>query len=220
MSKKDMIIKFLEILIFLLFLKFNEIKNYFYPLNYFTQEEIRNLPIEIPLDNQLINLLESKNHIDYRKYIYYVNKYYHRNLNIKFNYLLDFYEIEFLFVIFLWPVIFIYVLYKYTQLKKTNNFKEQHNYFYELYKEKNLLNIKIYLTFILLITMFGNLSYNLPYILALILLYALIKITIIILYKHYLFICKLNKIHFITRDGITYLYKDELNKFLKSISNL
>jgi hypothetical protein len=221
MTQQQLIINLLEIIILIFFLKSNEIKNYFYPAKYFSEDEIKNLPIELPLDDKLINLLKlnNVNKINYTKIFSYIKKYYPNNLDIKFNFLFDFFEIEFLFVIFLWPIISIYVLYKYVKLKKNNNFKQQHVNFYELYKEKNLLNIKIYFTITLLFSMYFNKTYYLISFCSF-LLYTIITLIIVILYKHYVFIQQLNKINFVTRDGITYIYKDQTNEFLDIINNI
>lgn len=212
------LIKLFYFLSFLFLIKFQEIKNYFYPLAKFTKEEIKNYPIEFILNNELIDILKEKTIIsddNLQKIFSYINKYYNNNFNISFNYPLKKYKIEILYLLFLFPISSVYIIYKYLKLKKSHNFNFQHEDFDNIYMEKNLLIIKIYL-FLNSIVFFLLNKFTFNFIFFLI--SFIINIFIIKLYKHYIFIEKLKNINFIKRDGILYIYKYELNRLLEIIN--
>lgn len=214
------LIKLFYFISFLLLIKFQEIKDYFYPLPKFTQEEIKNYPIEFTLNNQLIVIIKEKTIIsddNLQKIFSYINRYYNNNFNISFNYPLKKYKIEILYLLFLFPISSIYIIYKYLKLKNSHNFKIQHKDFDNIYIEKNSLVIKIYLLLNSIVFFLQN-SFTFNFIFFLI--SFIIKLLIIKLYKHYIFIEKLKTINFMKRDGVLYINKSQLNLFINIIDNI
>ena len=201
----------------LFLLKFYEIKNYFYPMVEFTEEEIKTYPIEFQLNNELIGILNKKitanniKHINLDKIFSYIRIYYNDNLSISFNYPLKNYKIDVLYMIFSSTISSIYLLRKYFKLKKSNNFKERHKHFDMIYMEKNLPIIQIYMIWGFFVSLIRN-TFNISFVFFL--LCFVVYIFIIKLYKHYMFIEDLKTINFMERDGVLYINKYDLNKFL------
>jgi hypothetical protein len=201
------------LLITLYILSYNKIKNYFYPIEKFTEDELKNYPIEIPL-NELNNILGKYNN-QLPEFISYINKYYN-SPPISFNYPFKAYKIHIIYFLFFFPFTAIYILYKYFQLKKHNNFKVRHEDFNNIYMKKNLFIIKIGL-FLNIIGDFILNFYIAIYLSIFTIIFFFIRIFIIKLYKHYIFISQLKKIHFSSRDGVIYINRDHLNYFINVI---
>lgn len=172
-----------------------------------------------------INIIQITN-INLEGIISYINTYH--NKNISFNFLMKNLHLNILYFIFFPIISSTYILYLYFKLIKFNKFIKQHKDFTKIYIDNiSILKIQIKLMsiivkIILIITILFLIFFNLKLFFLLIIFSILIVIKLYIfkLYKHFIFIEKLKKIHFIDKNKLLYINKNQLNLLIDIINNI